>query len=125
MTAVLRFVAFFKVDLFSDPTFLVVDTMTWTCVEPGVYLIAATLPSLRPLFHTVIRDMDLGIINDCLRRGVRSKSFWTREISHDIPLSVKDSRATFSMGSGGRDGFTKLSEIYIIDRGERDGGESG
>jgi hypothetical protein len=39
----------FTVDLFADITFNSVTIMIWTMVEPGTYLIAACMPSLRPL----------------------------------------------------------------------------
>ncbi|KAF2464529.1 uncharacterized protein BDR25DRAFT_155204, partial [Lindgomyces ingoldianus] len=49
VTCIIRMVNFFTTDLFADPTYNCVATMTWTTVEPGVYLMAACMPSLRPL----------------------------------------------------------------------------
>ena len=52
MTAIVRFVIFFDVEtLLSDGTFISADLITWSLVEPGMYLIAACLPTLRPLFR--------------------------------------------------------------------------
>ncbi|KAF2272731.1 uncharacterized protein EI97DRAFT_346459, partial [Westerdykella ornata] len=56
ITAVLRFVSFLNVDLFQDITYLCVTTTSWTVIEPGVYLIAATMPTLRPLVRRIFRQ---------------------------------------------------------------------
>jgi hypothetical protein len=86
VTSGLRFATFFQVDLFSDPTYLVVETMTWTCVEPGVYLIAATLPSLRPLVVPVLASVNLSNVYS----RVRSLSWRASEKqqTNDSPLIV-------------------------------------
>ncbi|KAF2441995.1 hypothetical protein P171DRAFT_522905 [Karstenula rhodostoma CBS 690.94] len=49
VTCIIRIVFFFTTDLYADPTYNCIATMTWTTVEPGVYLIAASMPSIRPL----------------------------------------------------------------------------
>ncbi|TVY93747.1 hypothetical protein LAWI1_G000884 [Lachnellula willkommii] len=48
--SVIRFSIFFRSDAFSDNTWVSVSLMSWTCVEPGMYLIAACCLTLRPLF---------------------------------------------------------------------------
>ncbi|PQE24041.1 integral membrane protein [Rutstroemia sp. NJR-2017a BVV2] len=48
-TSILRFDSFFKGSALEDGTWSSVDLMTWTLVEPDVYLIAACLPTYRPL----------------------------------------------------------------------------
>ncbi|KAI4123828.1 MAG: hypothetical protein LQ338_005088, partial [Usnochroma carphineum] len=58
ITGIIRLVYFFQIDMFEDVTFHAVGTMTWTLVEPGVYLIAATLPSLRPLIRYLFKDIE-------------------------------------------------------------------
>ncbi|KAF2872721.1 hypothetical protein BDV95DRAFT_395790 [Massariosphaeria phaeospora] len=55
VTAVLRFVAFLDSNLFHDITYLSVTTTGWTIIEPGVYLIAATMPTLRPLLRKMFK----------------------------------------------------------------------
>ena len=55
IAAVFRFVSFFQTDLFADPTWYGVKILTWTIVEPGIYLIAACLPCLRPLAGSILK----------------------------------------------------------------------
>ncbi|KAF2653332.1 hypothetical protein K491DRAFT_634041, partial [Lophiostoma macrostomum CBS 122681] len=49
VTSILRTATFFEEDLFKDPTYNCVRTITWTIVEPSVYLMAACMPSFRAL----------------------------------------------------------------------------
>ena len=60
ITSIVRIAIFFK-ELTSfdiDYTWISVDVVLWATVEPGVYLIAACLPSLRPLLNTFLKDFD-------------------------------------------------------------------
>ena len=52
-------VNFFGTDLFADVTYQCVVTVSWTIVEAGVYVIAATLPSLRPLIRYTTNGLQL------------------------------------------------------------------
>jgi hypothetical protein len=60
ITSIVRISIFFKrfttYDL--DFTWVGVDIVLWSTVEGGVYLIAACLPSLRPLLNTFVKDFD-------------------------------------------------------------------
>ncbi|KUJ19545.1 uncharacterized protein LY89DRAFT_780467 [Mollisia scopiformis] len=60
VTAALRFWQFIVLNnnaaTSQDLTWYGVDLIIWQMVEPGVYLIAACLPSLRPLFKPVFKD---------------------------------------------------------------------
>jgi hypothetical protein len=60
ITSIVRISIFFKrfttYDL--DFTWVGVDIVLWSTVEGGVYLIAACLPSLRPLLNTYLKDFD-------------------------------------------------------------------
>ena len=56
VTGICRLVMFFRIDLFKDVTYDGVQTMAWTLVEPGVYMIAATLPSMRPLVRYFFKE---------------------------------------------------------------------
>ena len=47
--ACIRMATFFQTAIFVDNTWASVQLMTWTCVEPGMYLIAACLVKLRPV----------------------------------------------------------------------------
>lgn len=49
VTCIIRIVFFFTTDLYADPTYNCIATMTRTTVEPGIYLIVASMPSIRPL----------------------------------------------------------------------------
>ena len=51
VSSIVRFTIFFQNEAFVDGTWKSVDLMTWTLIEPGIYLIAACLPNLRPLWH--------------------------------------------------------------------------
>ncbi|KAL9595419.1 MAG: hypothetical protein Q9219_006462 [cf. Caloplaca sp. 3 TL-2023] len=52
VSSIVRFTIFYGNEAFVDGTWASVNLMTWTLIEPGVYLIAACLPNLRPLwFH--------------------------------------------------------------------------
>lgn len=59
LTGILRMVNFFGTDLFADITFECVVGVSWTIVEAGVYVIAATLPSLRPLIQYTTTRLQL------------------------------------------------------------------
>ncbi|KAF2682951.1 hypothetical protein K458DRAFT_432368 [Lentithecium fluviatile CBS 122367] len=50
VTSIIRFTIFFNVKaLTNDGTFVSADLAIWSLVEPGMYLLAACLPTLRPL----------------------------------------------------------------------------
>ena len=49
VSSCIRFAVFFTEDAFADPTWASIDLNKWTVIEPGMYLISACLPSLRPL----------------------------------------------------------------------------
>jgi hypothetical protein len=58
-TSILRFDSFFKGNAVADGTWASVDLMTWTLVEPDVYLIAACLPTYRPLLLDFLSKTNL------------------------------------------------------------------
>ena len=53
----MRFVTFLQPSIFEDITYLCISTTSWSIIEPGVYLMAATVPTLQPLvrrlFHRI------------------------------------------------------------------------
>ncbi|KAF2002604.1 hypothetical protein P154DRAFT_462026, partial [Amniculicola lignicola CBS 123094] len=51
VTAILRFLSFIQIDAFKDISYLCVTATSWTVIEAGTYLIAATIPTLRPLLR--------------------------------------------------------------------------
>ena len=48
-----RLGTFFRNDASTDGTFASVELMSWTIIEPGIYLVAACLPALRPLIQRI------------------------------------------------------------------------
>jgi hypothetical protein len=53
ISSAFRFVIFFSHDAFKDNTWTSVELLKWTDIEPGIYFIAACMPSLRPLLQVV------------------------------------------------------------------------
>ena len=53
VTSVLRFTSFFTNNSFTDGTYAAVELISWTEVEPGVYLISACLLTYRPLLDRI------------------------------------------------------------------------
>ncbi len=50
VSSIIRFTIFFQNEAFVDGTWASVNLMTWTLIEPGIYIIAACLPNLRALW---------------------------------------------------------------------------
>ena len=78
ITGIIRVVAFFIYEKEADEsdaysTFLSNGLITWTIVEPSVYLIAATLPFMRPLLR---RISDKGHLSDRLTTSTRYYRSW-------------------------------------------------
>ncbi|KAF1967602.1 hypothetical protein BU23DRAFT_573078 [Bimuria novae-zelandiae CBS 107.79] len=57
VTAVLRFVVFLRTDVFLDVTYYSVVTTNWSIIEPGVHLMGATVPTLRPLIRRLFSQL--------------------------------------------------------------------
>jgi hypothetical protein len=53
ITAIIRFVAFIRLDPASDPTFLSVNTMIYSIIETAAYFICSCLPGIRPLVRAI------------------------------------------------------------------------
>lgn len=56
IASIFRFTTFFRNDAITDGTFSSVELMSWTIIEPGIYLMAACLPPLRPLAQRFLKD---------------------------------------------------------------------
>lgn len=119
VTGIIRLVYFFQIDMFADVTFHSVGTMTWTLVEPGVYLIAATLPSLRPLVKYFFKDVKLErLYKKLLDRYARAQK--TAEgSSANTQFNSKSRRvATIIAIDGARSaGFVKIGERKVKNAG--------
>ena len=59
IASIFRFTTFFRNNAISDGTFASVELMSWTIIEPGIYLMAACLPTLRPIFQRLFKDRSL------------------------------------------------------------------
>ena len=107
VTAIMRFVVFLTVPLATDVSFYGARVAMRTTIEPGVYLIAACLPSLRTLFKEMI-----GFIT-----SIETSSQGT---AVEVALSpVKSSK------QGSHLGFHKLEDIRGLgDHGDKNDGNS-
>ncbi len=89
--------------------------MTWTCIEPSVYFIAATLPSLRPL----VMDLFNGVAfrNLCSGKAGRAGDnghFSLKGQTKEISLSRNLEGGAISPTSSGRRGrFSKLDDTEV------------
>lgn len=61
VTAILRFVGFLRTDVFQDVTYHAVVTTNWSIIEPGVHLMGATVPTLRPMVRRFFSQMPRAI----------------------------------------------------------------
>lgn len=59
ITAIVRLIVFITIDVFEDITWHGIEIMVWTTIEPGVYLIAACLPSLRSLIKDLSKFLSI------------------------------------------------------------------
>lgn len=58
VTSIMRFTIFFNVSaLLNDGTFISAELAVWSLVEPGIYLIASCLPTLRPLVLKLLKEL--------------------------------------------------------------------
>lgn len=53
ITAIIRFVNFVTINLFSDITYYGADTQTWTVVESGAYFLCTCLWGTRPIIRLI------------------------------------------------------------------------
>lgn len=88
--------------------------MIWTTIEPGLYLIAACLPSLRPLFNPLVKDFDMEAVRTRFRIGGQKGSpDDTDDNGRTVELSGITTKTTSSMARGPKSpepGFVKLEE---------------
>ena len=56
ITAIIRLAEFLATAAFDDATWTSVKLVTWSCIEPGMYLIAACLLACRPLIHRALNN---------------------------------------------------------------------
>ena len=101
----MRFIFFFRSDVLVDVTWYSIDLWTWTTIEPGMYLIAAALPSLRPLLGLIFQNVDFSTLGSRLLH-YRTKGSLKKTKTSDIALSGRTGRSAPTQG--GRNGFRQL-----------------
>jgi hypothetical protein len=93
ITSILRFVAFFETAVFVDGTWYSVTTHTWTIVETGCYLIAACLPSFRPLFGPLFNKINFTSLSQTISRyGPRLSSNRGKARQSNSSTAMNDSQ---------------------------------
>ncbi|CAG8976535.1 hypothetical protein HYALB_00011012 [Hymenoscyphus albidus] len=93
-----------------DISWVGIDVILWASIEPGVYLIAACLPSLRPLLVATLRDISPGPTFHSLRQriwgGFKGAG---RNNSKHTPRDMRPERAiTIRLSDNGK--FNRLGE---------------
>ncbi|KAL9581644.1 MAG: hypothetical protein Q9212_003776 [Teloschistes hypoglaucus] len=104
ISSAVRFVSFCKVDMFTHSDLYNATGLAWTCVEPGVYFIAATLLSLRPLVLKICKEADFSTLLTLhpLRKIVESRQR-AKETQLVIVENIQlDSTVDHGKTSGGR-----------------------
>jgi hypothetical protein len=93
VVAIMRLRAFLKVADFHDITFESVEVLRWTVAESGIYLVAGTMLTLKPLLKKVCKGTGMErLFSDSSdksrnRESRRSSRRWYREVSHTtLPL---------------------------------------
>lgn len=111
VASIVRFTIFFNVKALSDGTFISAKLATWSLVEPGVYLIAACLPSLRPLLLSLFTHVSSAIDFKHMKRyGSTTASNASRDIPPGGDL-IKGSR--IESGEAKDTGFLRLQGITV------------
>ncbi|KAF2727232.1 hypothetical protein EJ04DRAFT_451713 [Polyplosphaeria fusca] len=115
VTSIVRLFAFINGKSFEDPRHIDIQPSLWTVIEPGVYLITACLPSLRPLKRLLFGDR--GITQFIVRRVEGTKK------SHLISLpDIRITRSTFVelKDLEKEAGDTKYGRPPVLEKDDRD-----
>jgi hypothetical protein len=113
ITSIIRFVLFWNINGQSDATWAGVKLGLITVAEPGVYLIAACLPTYRHLFRSVKKHTGLSTGRS---RSTYGRGTYGSGKSRDIELS--NASATKYTVTGTSNGFSKLDSEELIPRGK-------
>ena len=96
-TSIIRFVSFFKGSAVVDGTWASVNLMTWTLIEPGVYLIAACLPTYRPVLAHLLGKTGYG--SSTAKSAYKSeKSAHSGQVESHVNLELREPQGTRSAG---------------------------
>ncbi|MCJ1249518.1 hypothetical protein MMC30_006744 [Trapelia coarctata] len=99
ITAIIRFAGFFGANAAEDETWTASKLIILSVMESGVYLIAACLPTYRPLAKLIRRDASFSSLRKRYGRTAKSQTESRGQGLYDIPM---DSRQ--------KSGFARLSE---------------
>jgi hypothetical protein len=122
VTAIIRFVGFYTTDLMSDLTYLGIDTMVYTLIEPSAYFICSCLPGIRPLIVTLFKKSRLStatsnrhvtLSTSSLKRRYELSDFSNRRNGHFALASASKRRTIRSEDDEA--GFIHLQETIHVD----------
>jgi hypothetical protein len=124
ITSIIRFREFWKNDIFSDHTYNGSNILIWTIVEPGTYLIAAALLTMRPLFRWAFQDIKMpsymyrvtSVLLWSKKSSENSKGSYRERKQENIALEYLESTKNLTLG-----GTTKVS---VNDSGRLEEGRS-
>ncbi|KAL9085408.1 MAG: hypothetical protein Q9159_004697 [Coniocarpon cinnabarinum] len=134
VTSVMRCVAFFQNNPLIDGTWASVIFLRWSIVEPGCYLIAACLPTYRPLLRYLkekLSSSQANVAGDSTLLTWVTQVFdkWSKSSSARISSSAKTAQNTFDLNSlnGQHAGKKQSDEEMLVsasDFGDTDCSES-
>ncbi|KAH8885978.1 hypothetical protein GQ53DRAFT_845118 [Thozetella sp. PMI_491] len=118
ITAVIRFVGFYTVDLESDLTYLGVDTNLYTIIEPCAYFICSCLPGIRPLVRAVY--MKTGVLATGKSRSTKTSGSYdispgNSKNGHTVIL-MTPTRKIYGDDTNNTGGFVRLQETASVDQ---------
>lgn len=102
VTSIIRFVGFYTIDLISNLTYLGIDTMVYTLIEPSAYFICSCLPGIRPLIvtlfnksrrSTAISNRHITFRTSSLKRRHELSDFSNRRSGHFALASASKRRS--------------------------------
>ena len=126
-TSILRFTSFFHGSAVEDGTWGSVDLMTWTIIEPDVYLIAACLPTYRPLLVKILAKSKVSLTSMMPTRRTTYKTRDTNRSSQTPQVrtldahhgGIADGWHKFDDGKESLDGRSS-DHIRLVDFGKED-----
>lgn len=98
ITSIVRFVGFFTTNAEVDMTYSATDLIVWTICESGMYLIAACLPTYRPLAALL------------WKRAPSSLRYLGLMRSHSSDPKSRDQGFNIALESQPQKGFTKIDD---------------
>lgn len=102
--AIVRFVAFVTIDATADGTWSSGHLLLWTFLEPGFYLIAACLPTFRPL---AVYFVNKTVSSTGFSRSSRARKYGS--------LSVDNEHNDLKTAPGSQFGLSTLNPNVRVD----------